>query len=512
MSADLAIINANVKTMNPAQPTAQAVAVKNGKILKVGSNRQILEVMAQKTRVVDVDGKTVLPGLIDTHIHVADYGRMLMWLDVTSAESIKELQSLLKQKAAKTQADKWIIGQGWSEKRLGHDPKIAELDAAAPNNPVVLYREASMVCVANSKALQLAGVNDQTVAPPGGSIDRLNGKLIGVFRDAAANLIWQAVPEPTLEDLTDATMVALQKIVAAGITSIHWLVLSETELPIIQKLHDQKKLPVRVNVVVPENLLEKAQKIKSTDPTMLRFSGVTVCVDGYLDSKEAALFEPYSDDAANSGKLLCSGEALTASVKRILAVGVEPILVAMGDRAIDEALKVIEKLPKGKVRVRIEQAAILNQNLLKRLKTAGAVVSIQPKMISTEFTVWSAQERLGKERASWLHPLRALFDAGIAVAGGSDCPMEPLNPMLGMEAAVAREAFPEQRLTAEEAIRMYTLDAAYSAGEEDLKGSIEEGKLADFTVLDADPETIAPQKIKKIIASTVIVNGKVLTA
>lgn len=509
--ADLALLDANVMTMNPAQPKAQAVAVKGGKIIKVGTNQEVTPLIGKTTKVLKLGLKTVLPGLIDTHIHVADYGRMLMWLDLTAVQSIQDLQAMLKQKAAQTTAGKWIIGQGWNETRLNRQPSTADLDEAAPNNPVVLYREAAMICVANSKALGLAGVTEQTEAPNGGSIDKQNGKLTGIFRDTAANLIWQAVPEPPQDDLLDATVVALQKIVEAGITSIHWLVLSETELPMIQKLHDQNKLPLRVNIVAPESMLKKAQKLKTADPTMLRFSGVTVCIDGYLDSKEAALSEPYSDDPKNSGKLLCSGEALASSVQRILAVDVQPILVAMGDRAIDEALKVIEQFPKSKVRFRVEQAAMLNKNLLKRLKKSGAVVSIQPKMISTEFIVWSAQERLGLERAQWLHPLRALFDANIAVAGGSDCPMEPLNPMLGMQEVVAREPFPEQRLTTEEAIRMYTYDAAYSACEEKIKGSIEEGKLADFTVLESDPEKANSDKIKDIPVSMVFVGGRQLS-
>lgn len=510
MSADLALLDANVRTINPAQPRAQAVAVKADKIVKVGNNQEVTALIGEATKVLRLDGKTVLPGLIDTHIHVADYGRMLLWIDLTPAQSIPDLQALLKQKAAQTSAGKWIIGQGWNENRLKRLPTTADLDVAAPNNPVVLYREAAMICVANTQALALVGVTEQTEAPIGGTIDRQNGKLTGVFRDTAANLIWQAIPEPTQDDLLNATVLALQKIVAAGITSIHWLVLSEMELPIIQKLHDQSKLPVRVNVVVPESLLGKAQLLQSSDPSILQFGGVTVSVDGYLDSKEAALSEPYSDDASNRGKLLCSGKALATSVQRILTAGVQPILVAMGDRAIDEALKVIEQSPKGKIRFRIEQAAVLNADLVKRLKEMQVVVTIQPKMISTEFTVWSAQERLGLERSRWLHPLQTLFDAGVHVASGSDCPMEPLNPMLGMQEAVARQAFPEQRLSPEEAIRMYTYDAAYSSGEEKQKGSIEEGKLADFTVLNSDPAITVPAKIKDIRVSIVIVGGKIL--
>ena len=497
--------------MNPAQPKAEAVAVKEGRITKVGTNQQIKQLTDENTEIRDFLGKTILPGLIDTHIHVADFGRCLMWLDLTTANSILELQQLLKQKAQQTEAGKWIIGQGWNENRLKRLPTTQDLDVAAPDNPVILYREAAMICATNTKAQKLAGVTDQTPAPPGGNIDRdpKTGKLTGIFRDAGASLIWQAVPEPTVDDLTDATELALQKILQAGLTSIHWLVLSPIELEIIQKLDSQKKLPVRVNVVVPENLIEKAKKLQTLDPTMLRFGGVTINVDGYLDSKEAALIEPYSDDPNSTGKLLCSGEALVESVRRVLAVGVQPIIVAMGDRAIDEALKVIEDTPQVGIRFRIEQAAVLNEGLLQRLKKHGVVVSIQPNMISTEFKVWSAQQRLG-ERARWLHPLKSLVDAGVKVAGGSDCPMEPLNPFLGMQESVSRQAYPEQRVSVVDALRMYTLDAAYSASEECLKGSIEEEKLADLVVLAFNPDLVASDKIKDIRVTSVLVGGKIL--
>jgi predicted amidohydrolase YtcJ len=285
--------------------------------------------------------------------------------------------------------------------------------------------------------------------------------------------------------------------------------MSPFELEIIPKLLSQGKLPTRVNVVVPENLMEKAQKLRTSDSSVLRFGGVTINVDGYLDSKEAALNEPYSDDPSNSGKLLCGGETLATSVQRVLAAEFQPIIVAMGDRAIDEALKVIEGTPRSGIRFRIEQAAVLNKVLVERLRKQRVVISIQPKMISTEFTVWSAQQRLG-ERARWLHPLKTLVDAGVKVAGGSDCPMEPLNPMLGMQEAAARKAYPEQRLSLMEALRMYTLDAAYSTGEERLKGSIEEGKLADLTVLDSNLEVVAPDKIKEISVNAVIIGGKII--
>ncbi len=511
MSADLALINGNIITMNPKQPTAQAVAIVKSKIFKVGSNQQIKLLITDKTKVIDLAGKTVVPGLIDTHIHVADFGRCLMWLDLTTADSIADLQKLIKEKAAQMPAGKWIIGQGWNETRFKEKrfPTTADLDAAAPNNPVILYREAAMICATNTKAQKLADITEQTPIPQGGSIDKTSsGKLVGIFRDTAATLIWQAVSEPTVDDLLDATVLALKKIVELGITSIHWLVLSEVELTLIQKLHEQGKLLVKVNVVVPETLQQKAAQLKTSDQLMLHFGGVTINVDGYLDSKEAALLAPYSDDLSNSGKLLYDKEALAVSVQQVIAAGVQPIILAMGDKAIETTLNVIEQTPKNSIRFRIEQAAVLNKNLLQRLKEQHVLVSIQPKVITTEFSVWSAQDRLGPERAKWLHPLRTLIDSGVMVVAGSDCPMEPLSPLLGIQELVTRQAFPEQRLSPLEALRMYTLDAAYSSGEEILKGSIEEGKLADLTILSADPAAAAPEQIKNIQVEMVLVNGK----
>lgn len=512
LSADLAIINANIKTMNPNQPTVQALAIKGNRIVKVGSNQDIEPLIGENTRVLHLEDKTVIPGLIDTHIHIADYGRCLMWLDLTSAKSIADLQQLIKEKAKLTPTGRWIIGQGWNETRFKeqHLPTVAELDEAAPDNPVILYREAAMICAANTKAIQLAGVTEQTQPPQGGAIDKTQeGKLAGVFRDNAANLIWQAVPEPTELELLEATAQACPKIFQAGITSLNWLVISESELSIIQKLHEQDRLLFRVNVVVPEALLEKAVAIKSRNPEILRVGGAFIVTDGYLDSKEAALQKPYSDDPANSGKMLLTEEQLEAQVKRALAFGLQPVIHAMGDKAVDATLTVIEKTQKPAVRFRIEQAAVLSKPLIKRLKQQNVVVTIQPKVITTEFAVWSANQRLGN-RARLLHPLKTLLDEGVKVAAGSDCPMEPLSALLGVQEMVMRQSYPEQRLSLDEALELYTLNAAYSSSEEALKGSIEEGKLADLTVLAKDLSTVPPAEIKDVTVDFVVLNGMLL--
>jgi hypothetical protein len=512
LPADLALIRGNVRTMNVAQPLAQAVAMKEGKIVKVGSNEEVSHLIGKQTKVIDLDGKTVVPGFIDTHIHVADFGRCLLWLDLTAADSIGELLSLLAGKAAQTPAGKWIIGRGWNETRFKEQrlPNLSDLDAVAPDNPVILYREAVMTCVVNRKAIALAGVTEQTAVPAGGVIDKKpSGKLTGIFRDTATNLIWQAVPEPTVEELVEASALALQKIAEAGITSIHWILISQGEFRIVRRLEAEGKLPVRVNVIVPCEFLKETDGFKPKDPAMLRVVGVFITTDGYLDSKTAALTLPYSDDPANSGKMLLTPQELAVAVDRVLQLGLEPVIHAMGDKAIDAALKVIEQAtPADGTRFRMEQAAVLNRELVKRLKTSNVIVTVQPTVIATEFAVWSATTRLGLERAKLLHPIKTLLDAGVRVAGGSDCPMEPLSPLLGMQKTVQRDSFPEQHLTDEEALRMYTVDAAYCSGEENVKGSIEEGKMADMTVLSEDPFAVAPEKIRDICVEMTVINGK----
>jgi predicted amidohydrolase YtcJ len=263
-------------------------------------------------------------------------------------------------------------------------------------------------------------------------------------------------------------------------------------------------------VIVPETLLEKAVDMKWTSGLMLHLGGAEIAVDGYLDSKTAALSKPYSDEPNSCGRLLLTEQSLSDSVKKVVAMGVQPVIHAMGDKAIDLALKVIERSSDKKIRFRIEQAAVLDKELIKRIKKQKIVISVQPKVIATEFSVWSAIEHLGDQRAKWLHPLKTLLAEDVKVAGGSDCPMEPLNPLLGVQDAVTRQVFPEQRLSIEEALRIYTIDAAFCSCEEKVKGSIEKGKLADLTILSDDPFVVSPNEIETVKVDTTIIDGKIV--
>lgn len=518
--ADLVLLNGNVLTMNPSQPHANAVAVKNSKIIKVGTNGEVSKLIGENTKVIRLRGKTVVPGLIDTHIHVADFGKVLMWINLEDSVSIRDMQGCLSKRAEETPKGKWILGKGWNHKRFPEKrlPTRFDLDAVSPDNPVVFYHQSGKMCIANSKALELAGVPQRAAAVPYSGVDRnqATGEATGILRDDAMNLVWQVIPEPSEEELLDAAALACRKIAEAGVTSIHWIVLSPVEVSIIRELHAQHKLNLRVYVIIPANLLDTQLSLDVPDGSseMLKFGGVLIFADGYLAARTAALFQPYSDNRTSGMGLLCTQEALTTLAAKIQKANFQLIIHAVGDKAVDAALTAIEAasaVAAGKnLRNRIEQAAVLNEESIKRIKKQQVLVSVQPNVVASEFSVWAAVDRLGVERARWLFPLKTLFKTGICVVGGSDCPMEPLSPLSGIQAAVTRVFFPEERITVDEALCMYTVNAAYASFEEKLKGSIEAGKLADFTVLSDDPQVVQLSKIGDIAVEMTIVGGRVV--
>jgi len=521
MFADLALIDGNVLTMDSSQPSAEAVAVTKDRIVKVGTNEEINRWIGKTTKIINLQGRTVVPGLIDSHIHVGDFGKFLMWVDLKDADSIGEMQRRIRERAQKLPEGRWIIGSGWDQARFVEKryPNFCDLDEASPDNPVILYHQCGRVCVVNSKALELANVTKETMAPSGGKIekDAETGEPTGILRENATDLVWKTIPEPSEEEVMEGASLACKKIVEAGVTSIHWIVASSTEVQIIQKLRAENKLPLRVYIIAPANILDQinglASLLGSGDNTN-RNLGVKVFVDGSLAARTAALREPYSDDPATKGQLLYSQEELNALVVKVHKAKFRLVMHAMGDQAIDMTLTAIEKAlieaPRKSHRYRIEHASVLNKKFIQRIKKLGIIVSVQPKVVISEFSVWSAVDRLGPERARWLYPLKTLINEGIRVAGGSDCPMEPLSPLQGIQAAVTRQFFPEEQITVDEALRMYTINAAYASFEEKIKGSIEEGKLADLTVLSGDPRTTPPNKIGNIKVNMTIVGGKVV--
>jgi predicted amidohydrolase YtcJ len=520
MLAELVLINGKIITMNPSQPHAQAIAIADDKIIKVGGNNDVKGFISKDTKVIDLKGKTVVPGFIDTHIHVSDLASVLSWIDLSDVTSIEGLKALIGVCAKKTPKGKWIIGRGWEQCSFAENrlPNRYDLDEVSQDNPVLLYQKCGQICIANSNALQLAGLIQQKIDVAGGMDRNMEtGELTGVLHDDATSAVWKFVPTLTKEELTEAVTLACEKIVASGITSVCWIIFSAMELSIIEKLSAQGRLPLSIRVVIPVDLLDASTNSPLRGPSGVvsaKIAGVMIFADGYLAARTAAMSKPYSDCPSMSGKLLYTQAELNELAAKVQRANLQLIIHAAGDLAVETALTTIEEQTKCAVgngfRNRIEQAAILNQRIIERFKHNNVVVSVQPCVIDSEFSVYSAADRLGPDRLPWLYPLKTLIASGIRVIGGSDCPMEPLSPLLGIQAAVTRSFVPQERITVEEALRFYTTDAAYSFSEEHLKGSLEKGKFADIAVLSHDLMTIELCEVGTIEVEMTIVKGKIV--
>jgi len=517
MSAGLVLINGNIVTMNPSYPAAQAVAISNGLVVSVSSNAKVKQWIGKNTKIVNLHGKTLVPGFADTHVHMADFGFSLNRINFRGVTSIKAMQKMLQEKVQKTPKGKWILGRGWDQEcfREKRYPTRWDLDMVSPDNPVAFTRVCGHVGVANSKALEVAGISKKTRAPSDRMIDRdSKGGPTGFLSEAAYDLVLSSVPKPNEEELTQACVLACEKAVQAGLTGVHWIVGRMLEIRVLQKLKKQGKLPLRVYLIVPVALLgsyAKAGLCTGFGDNMLRLGGVKIFVDGSLGGRTAALEKPYSDEKTTKGMLCISQNELTKMIRDAENAGFQACVHAIGDEAIDTALNAFESASEGNssnpCRHRIEHASVLNNTLIKRLKSLGIIASIQPHFVVSDFWV---EARLGAARAMWTYPFKTLIENGVLITGGSDCPVEPIDPLFGIYALTARESSPEERVSVNEAFKIYTLNAAYSSFEENTKGSIEPGKLADFTILSQNPLTTNPKKIRDIQVEMTIVGGKII--
>ena len=511
MGADLVLVNGNVITMNPSAPSAQAVAMRKGKIVAVDTDSKVQEWIGGQTKTVDLKGRTVVPGFNDAHSHIMSLGRKSSELDLRYASSIESIQRRLRNKAEATQKGKWIFGRGWDQDRLKEKryPTRWELDEAAPDNPVFLTRVCGHVGVANSRALELARLGRKRTVSLGEFVDRdpKTGEPTGLVKEKAVDLIC-SMPEPSERDLLEACTSALSEAAKVGLTSVTCITSSSSEVQALQKLEEQDRLPLRVYVMVPIECLGNFRNRQVDDP-FLKVKCVKIFADGSLGARTAALAEPYADEPSTTGILYYNLDQLKRLVKEADEAGFQIAVHVIGDQASTQTLQAFEdavgKQRVAKHRHRIEHASVLNPDLIKRTKALGLLATIQPHFVVSDFWI---PERLGPERTRWTYAFKSLIENGVLVAASSDAPVEPLNPLLGIWAAVTRELSPQERLSVMEALRAYTLGAAYFSFEEDIKGSIEVGKYADLTILSHDPLKVEPDKIKDIKVEMTIVGGK----
>ena len=517
-NTSLVLLNGNVLTLNPLKPRAEAIAIRNNKILAVGKNIEIKRYINKETCTINLKGKTVIPGLVDCHAHMLSLGRFLTALDLRDVKSIGELKQKVKEFADKAPYREWILGGRWDQEKFAEKryPTRWDLDSAVREKPVFLLRVCGHIAVCNSKALELAGITENTVPPEGGSIDKdaETGKPTGLLRENAIKLIRRIIPKTKREEIEEACLLACQEAVRNGLTCVHWIVNSPEEIRAVFKLYREKRLPLRIYFGVPAEYLDYLIGSGLTTGfgnETVKVGFVKILADGSLGGRTAALEEPYSDKPETRGMLLYEQKRLNSLVLKAHEAGFQVAVHAIGDRTLKAVLKAfsnaLKKTPRKEHRHRVEHASLVNERLVRRMKRLGIVVSVQPHFIVSDFWII---DRLGKKRARWAYAFKMFLRKGLVVAGGSDCPVEPINPLLGVWAAVARKTFSEESLTVEEALRLYTVNAAYASFEENMRGTIEKGKWADLTILDKDLMSIRPDEIRNVQVKMTIVAGRIV--
>ncbi len=526
LTADLVIVNANVQTMDPGKPKAQAIAVMGNKIVAVGADAEIRALAGANTKVIDAGGKLVMPGFNDAHLHFIEGGFQLSLVDLRDAKTPEEFAARIRAFAAKLPKGQWILGGRWDhENWKPNDLPTKELiDAVTPDNPVFVQRLDGHMGVANSLALKLAGVTKETKDVDGGVIVRDGGgNPTGVVKDAAMDMIDRVIPEPSFEQKLAAAQAATDFAASLGVTSAQDMS-AGTSIGVYQELMRQGKLKTRIYAGAP---LPDWQRLANTGihyafgDAMLRVGTLKGYADGSLGSTTAWFFEPYMDSPNTSG---LSGAEIPVMYEHVSGAdknGLQVMIHAIGDRGNATILDIFERVEKENGardrRFRIEHAQHLRQQDIPRFGKLNVVASMQPVHL-TDDGRW-AGKRLDEKRLKGTYAFRTLLDTGAHLAFGTDWAVAPLDPFFGIYAAVTRQTtdgknpngwIPEQKITVDEAVRAYTSGSAYAEFQENVKGTISAGKLADLIIVSEDIFTGLPAKIPQSKVLTTVVDGKVV--
>ena len=516
---ELILHNGRIWTFDPEKPFAEAVSIRDGRIAGVGDLSTVKGAVSKNAEMLDIHGRAVYPGFVDTHIHLVAYGLRWGQLNAEGLSSIRELRRSVAQAVRAKKPGEWIEGHGWDQERFTERryPTRYDLDDLSPDNPVALRRICGHVLVANSLALEIAKINRETRAPEGGEIDRdpSTGEPTGILRENAMGLVLDRIPAPSSGQIMESTRVAMKMAAEKGLTGVHCIIDSPRELQALQSLHTGGELTLRFYVLIPVRMADGLKDLgieTGFGDEMLRVGAVKIEEDGSLGARTASLRQPYEDDPRNSGILTISPEELERIVPELHRSRLQVAIHAIGDRAAEVSLRSISRAQgdgePGLLRHRLEHASILDKGLIDLMKRLGVLAAVQPRFITSD---WWAENRVGRSRSSWIYPFRSMMEGGVTLSGGSDCPVEPLDPVLGIFSAVTRGGSQmQERLSVEQAIQLYTRNAAYAEFAEEQKGVIKEGKLADLVVLERDLTDIAPEEIKDVAVAMTIVGGNVV--
>ena len=473
---------------------------------------------------IDGRGRTVLPGLIDAHGHVAGLGEALHTVDLFNVPSKQEALDRIAAHDRKYPGQEWIRGRGWNQVlwTVREFPSAGDLDAVVAKRPVWMRRVDGHAGWANSQALKLAGITDDTLDPPGGKILRdRNGRATGVLIDRAMDLVDMVIPAYTKDDIRTHIRDAANQLLSEGITSAHDPGVDVTTIEVYLSMADAGELPLRSYVMVSgagANLDAVGKPIKGYGDDFVTVASVKIYDDGALGSRGAALLQPYSDDPENSGLLFADASELAADVRKANEAGFQANIHAIGDRANRAALDAFDVVQGGKpspLRNRIEHAQVIALRDIPRFAQLGVIAAMQATHATSDMNM--AEDRVGTERIRGAYAWRRLLDSGAIIAGGSDFPVELSNPFLGLYASVTRQDrdlqpaggwYADQALTREEALDTFTRAAAYAANQDDVLGTLEAGKWADFIVIDRDYFEIPASEIDDIIVLETWIGGK----
>ena len=527
VNADLIVFNANVHSGGPGQAKAQAIAVVGNKILAVGTDAQIKALAGAKTRQIDAGGKTIVPGFNDAHVHFMETGAQLSSVDLRDAKSPEEFVRRIKEFAAKLPKGRWILGGQWDHENWTPNnlPTAAMIDAVTPDNPVFVNRLDGHMALANSVAMRLAGVDKSVKDVAGGEIVRdASGNPTGIFKDSASTYIEKVIPAPSFEEQLEMAQAASDNAASVGITSVQD-VSAGTGIGAYQELLRRGTLKTRIYGCSPLNDFKRWANTGvryAFGDAMLRVGCLKSYADGSLGSTTAWFFEPYLDAPNTSGLAMADvNTTMRQTISDADKAGLQVRIHAIGDRAnatiLDHYQSVAETNGPRDRRFTIEHAQHLRMDDLKRFAGQKVVASMQPFHIIDDGR-W-AWKRLDEKRLKGTYAFRTILDSGGVLAFGSDSPVAPWNPLYGVYAAVTRRTLddknpggwiPEQKISVDETVRAFTWGSAFAEFQENWKGTLEPGKLADFVILSDDIFSIDPTKIRDVTVVKTIVDGKVV--
>ena len=526
MYADLVLLNGRIYTVNPKQPWAQAIACQNGRLVAIGTSEEIHALIGPHTNCIDVEGRLVLPGFIDSHIHFLQYATRRHQLSLFGLDNFAEVQQRLQTAVAQADPGQWIMGWGWDETSWDITPVAAYLDDIAPQNPVALVRMDMHSWWVNSLVLQQANITADTPDPVQSQIDRdTNGHPTGILREWNAIALVEAILPPT----NDATLLKWLKAAQAevhqwGLTGIHDQRVEgdgPLSLRLYQILNGRRELTLRIHANIAADYLPQVITLglqPGFGDDRLWLGHVKTFADGSMGSRTAWMLAPYEGEPHNHGIQVMTTNALWQLTHQASQAGFSLSVHAIGDRAVREVLDVFDEHQASHLAMphRIEHIQLIHPHDLDRLKHANIVGAVQPVHLYTD---WSAADHVWGDRARYAYAFRSIIDQGTQLAFGSDAPVAPINPMLGLHAAVTRQDargqpthgwYPQERLSMAEAIAAYTMGPAYLAGKQQVQGSLAVGKWADMIVLSQDLFTIPVDAIPSVNVDLTIFAGKIV--